>query len=239
MSKEISAFLRIEKLAKGKIEGYEYWDEIPLGVENVLIGRPSSSQSAVQPDIRITGDDYISRNQAEIYYSVEDNSYMIRDTGSLNQTFLNSVILEKTKTYRLRDHDLIGLSKINNDMRVVFRFRSSEATLPSWVEEQAIKPGSRKGLNINIATHSVTMNGKEIPLTRKEYEVLKFLHYKKGEACRIDEIAWEVWGDGGASDELVVKYISRLRDKLEHDSTTPVYIITVPGRHGCYILELG
>ncbi len=238
MNEKTNAFLRIEKLAKGKVEGYEQWDEIPLSTDAMLIGRPGKKSDAIPPDIKIMGDDYISRNQAEIYYSFGDGCFMLRDDGSLNGTFLNDEILEKNKPYPLRDHDLIGFGKIQGETRVVFRFSASDATLPPWVEEKPAKPPGKQGLSINIAARRVLVTGKEIPLTRKEFKVIEVLYNNRGNACSIDDISWEVWGKEGASDELIAKYISRLREKIELEPSKPRYIVTVPGRHGCYRLDL-
>jgi hypothetical protein len=238
MSEEANAFLRVEKLAKGKVEGHERWDEIPLDTDAVLIGRPSRKPDAIPPDIKILGDDYISRNQAEIYYSFSDGCFMLRDNGSLNGTFLNGEMLEKNKPYPLKDHDLIGFSKISGEMRVIFRFRASDATLPAWIEEKPVGPPEKQGLSINLAARRVFVAGKEIPLTRKEFKVIEVLYNNRGNACSIDDISWEVWGKEGASDELIAKYISRLREKIELEPSKPRYIVTVPGRQGCYRLDL-
>jgi len=238
MNEKTIAFLRVEKLVKGKIEGYEQWDEIPLGTDAVLIGRPSKKPDAIPPDIMILGDDYISRNQAEIYYSFSDGYFMLRDNGSLNGTFLNSEMLEKNKPYPLKDHDLIGFCKISGEVRLVLRFRTSDSTLPPWVEEMHDGPPEKQGFFINIAARRVFISGKEVPLTRKEFKVIEVLYNNKGNACSIDDISWEVWGKEGASDELIAKYISRLREKIEPEPPKPRYIVTVPGRHGCYRLDL-
>jgi len=238
MNGKINASLRVEKLAKGKVEGYEQWDEIPLGTDVVLIGRAGKKPDAIPPDIKILGDDYISRNQAEIYYGFSDGCFMLRDNSSLNGTFLNGEMLEKNKPYPLKDHDLIGFSKISGEMRVIFRFRASDATLPPWVEEKPVGPPEKQGLAIHLAARRVFVAGKEIPLTRKEFKVIEVLYNNRGNACSLDDISWEVWGKQGASDELIAKYISRLREKIEPEPSKPRYVITVPGRHGCYRLDL-
>jgi len=238
MKEKISAFLRVEKLEKGKIEGYEQWDEIPLSTDAVLIGRPSKKPDAIPPDINILGDDYISRNQAEIYYSFSDGCFILRDNGSLNGTFLNGKMIETNKPYPIKDHDLIGFSKISGEMRLILRFRASYSTLPPWVEEKPVGPPGKEGLFLNLAARRVYAAGKEIPLTGKEFKVIEVLHNNKGNACSIDDISWEVWGKEGASDELIAKYISRLREKIEPEPSKPRYIVTVPGRHGCYRLDL-
>lgn len=232
-------FLRIEKLTRGRVEGYEEWDEIPLGTDSVLIGRPSHKKDAFVPDIKIVGDDYVSRgaDHAEIYYSFSDGHYMLRDNGSTNGTFLNGEQLEINRPYSLKDNDLIGLARISGEMRVVLRFRDSEKTPPPWNDDSG-RPPKNEGLAINLAARRVAVAGREVPLTRKEFKVLEVLYNNRGKACSIDDISWEVWGNEGASDELIAKYISRLREKIEADPGVPRYIHTVPGRHGCYRLEI-
>jgi len=238
MSEKTGSFLRVEKLVKGKVEGYEQWDEIPLSTDAMLIGRPSKKPDAIPPDIKILGDDYISRNHAEIYYSFSDGCFMLRDNGSLNGTFLNGEMIEKNKAYPIKDHDLIGFSKISGEMRVILRFRTSYSTLPPWVEEKPSRPPEKQGFSINIAARRVFVDGKEVPLTKKEFKVIEVLYNNRGNACSIDDISWEVWGNEGAGDELIAKYISRLREKIELEPSKPCYIVTVPGRHGCYRLDL-
>jgi len=238
MNEKTGAFLRVEKLIKGKVEGYEQWDEIPLSTEVMLIGRPSKKPDAIPPDIKISGDDYISRNHAEIYYSFSDGCFMLRDNGSLNGTFLNGEMIEENKAYPIRDHDLIGFSRISGEMRVILRFRTSYSTLPPWVEEKSSRPPEKQGFSINIAARRVFVDGKEVPLTKKEFKVIEVLYNNKENACSIDDISWEVWGKEGASEELIAKYISRLREKIELEPSKPRYVVTVPGRHGCYRLEL-
>jgi len=231
------AFLRIEKVAKGKVEGYEQWQEIPLGTDAVLIARPASEPDAIPPDIKVIGDDYVSRTPVEISYSLSDGSYLLRDCGTPNGTFLNGEPVEKDgRAYRLKDYDLIGLAKVQGEMRVIFRFRVSHRTQPAWVAGEPCKAPAKKGLSVNLAARRVFVDDKDIPLTRTEWKVFEILHVNRGKICTMDDITWEVWGPSGAAPELVAKYIQRLRDKLEPDRSKPRYIVTHSA--GGYILEM-
>jgi pSer/pThr/pTyr-binding forkhead associated (FHA) protein len=239
MEQNIQAFLQIEQLIKGKIEGYELRGEIPLSTDAVLIARPSRQPGQVQPDIKIVGDDSITRthndtrSHAEIYYSFSDGCFMLRDNGSTNGTFLNGEQLEIDKPYPLKDYDQIGLARITGEMRVIFRFRTSEATVGPWADDDFVKP--KEGLSLNIKARRVYISTKEIPITKTEFEVIQFLYENKGNACSKDDIAWAVWGKEGASDETIAQYISRLRKKIELDPAKPRYIVTV---HDRYRLDL-
>jgi pSer/pThr/pTyr-binding forkhead associated (FHA) protein len=239
MTEKVKAFLRIEKLTTGKIDGYEMWQEIPLEASAIIIGRPSRSPDAISPDIKIVGDDYITRvEHAEIFYSDQDGCFMIKDSKSRNGTFVNEEIIEKNEPFRLKDRDIIGLAKIGGELRVKFRFKLNDETAPPWAEDKDQKHIPEKGLHINVASKKVFVNGHEVSLTKTELKLLEMLYENKGNACSIDDIAWEVWGKEGASDELIAQHVRRLRARIEEDPSQPRYIITVPGKHGCYRLEI-
>jgi hypothetical protein len=231
------AFLRVEKLTKGKVEGFEPWQKIPLGTDAVLIARPSSEADAIAPDIKIIGDDYISRTPVQIHYSVTDKCYKLSDLGTTNGTFLNGQQIDSDgEAHNLKDFDLIGLAKVQGEMRVLIRFRLGEKTQPPWIVDKTAGPSTTQGLSVNPEARRVYVDGKEVPLTRTEWKLLQFLHANRGKVCTMDEITWEVWGPDGAFPELVAKYIQRLRDKIEPDRSKPRYIM----RHsaGGYMLQL-
>jgi hypothetical protein len=237
MAEQAKAFLRIEKLVKGKVEGYERWQEVPLGTDAVLIARPSSEPDAIAPDVEIVGDDYISRKPIEVHYSFSDQGYMLCDHGTSNGTYLNGELIESDgRLYRLKDYDLIGLARVRGEMRVLLRFRTSHKTQPGWVDEEPCRPSVNKGLSVNLGARRVFVDGKEVPLTRTEWKVFQVLYANRGKSSTMDDITWEVWGPEGVLPELVAKYIQRLRDKIEPERSKPRYIITNPA--GGYILEL-
>jgi hypothetical protein len=238
MQERIKAFLRIERILSGKIMGYELWQEIPLNKERIIIGRAVSVPDSPLPDIKIIGDDYVTRGEhVEIFYNSENGCFMILDKKSLNGTFINEYILEKDKAYPLKDRDIIGLAKIDGEIRIKFRFRLNEET-PTWAEDDIRKSQIEKGLHINLMSKKVFVNGHEVSLTRTELKLLEVLYENKGNACSIDDIAWQIWGKAGASDELIAQHIRRLRAKIELNPSEPRYIITVPGKHGCYRLDM-
>jgi hypothetical protein len=239
MVEEIKAYLTIEKLTKGKIEGYELWDEIPLSTTAVILGRPSKDIDIITPDIKIIGDDYITRGEhVEIFYNFKDVCFMVRDLHSRNDTFLNGQILEKNNPYPLKSRDSIGLAKVGGETRVEFRFKLSDEdrTLPAWIDDGG-KPPPVKGLHVNLATKKVYVDGREVSLTKTELKLLEVLYENKGKPCNIDEISWEIWGKDSGYNELVSKHVQRLREKIEPEQSKPRYIVTVPGRHGCYRLD--
>jgi two-component system alkaline phosphatase synthesis response regulator PhoP len=72
------------------------------------------------------------------------------------------------------------------------------------------------GLWIDLAKCEVTLEGKIIELTFKEYELLRFLAGHRGRAYTRDSLLNKVWGyDYYGGDRTVDVHIRRLRSKIE------------------------
>ena len=83
------------------------------------------------------------------------------------------------------------------------------------------------GLLINELSHYVEVNGKQIDLTRKEFNLLVYLIQNKGILLHRDSILNHVWGfDYFGDTRTVDTHINRLREKL---SDTGEFIHTVRG----------
>jgi two-component system alkaline phosphatase synthesis response regulator PhoP len=82
------------------------------------------------------------------------------------------------------------------------------------------------GLTIDLATCEVTVNGKLVELTFKEYELLKLLASNKGRVYTRETLLDKIWGyDYYGGDRTVDVHVRRLRSKIEDASHT--YIETV------------
>ena len=234
MKSEESAFLRIEK---GRVEGYRESEMIPLSPDVTIIGRPPTKKEVdfQMPDIKI-GDDFVSRGHIKIYYSHSGKSYMLeeRKAGTPNHSFINEKQIEPDKAYPLTDGDEIGMAKVHGQYRVVFRFRKSGEsgieTLPGFNE---IGDPAEKGLKIDIGARIVWLDGKEIHLRKKEFDLIAYLYQKQGKACSREEIAMNVWKgkdgeqDGIISEETIDTTVHRIREAIESDPLTPKYIKTI------------
>ncbi|OGO06103.1 MAG: hypothetical protein A2Y60_06630 [Chloroflexi bacterium RBG_13_54_9] len=81
-------------------------------------------------------------------------------------------------------------------------------------------------LVIDQAKYEVSINGKAIALTFREYELLKFLASNGGRVFTRDKLLDEVWGyDYYGGDRTVDVHIRRLRSKIE--DSTHTFIETV------------
>lgn len=87
-----------------------------------------------------------------------------------------------------------------------------------------------KGLEINTASHKVHINGKEVQLTAKEYELLVFLAKNPNIVFTKDHIFETIWGDESLGDTATVPvHIQKLRKKIEKDPSNPEFIETLWG----------
>jgi two-component system KDP operon response regulator KdpE len=85
-------------------------------------------------------------------------------------------------------------------------------------------------LTINLNTRAVSVQGKPIKLTAKEYMVLVCLVQNADQLVTGQQIMEKVWGwEYRDSVEYVHVYISRLRKKLEVNPTAPKYVLTEHG----------
>lgn len=71
------------------------------------------------------------------------------------------------------------------------------------------------GVTIDLGRHAVTVDGAEVTLTRKEFQVLALLAGARGTVCTRSRIVAEVWGRSwpGANRTLDV-HVATLRTKL-------------------------
>ena len=86
---------------------------------------------------------------------------------------------------------------------------------------------SFNGLKINEASHVVTINGEEILLSPKEYDLLLYFAKNVDIALSRDTILDKVWGfDYFGGLRTVDTHVKRLREKLKDKAD---YIVTVRG----------
>lgn len=86
------------------------------------------------------------------------------------------------------------------------------------------------GLVINSGSYEVTVDGKPVELTPKEFELLDFLARNAGRVMTRDALLNNIWGYSYAGDTRIVDvHVSHLREKIENNPKNPVYIKTVRG----------
>jgi Response regulators consisting of a CheY-like receiver domain and a winged-helix DNA-binding domain len=89
---------------------------------------------------------------------------------------------------------------------------------------------SCRGLEINHASHKVFLNGNEIQLTAKEYDLLYFLASNPNIVFSKERLFDAIWGMGEFGDLATVPvHIQKIRKKIEDDPVNPEFIETLWG----------
>ncbi|MEZ7667124.1 winged helix-turn-helix domain-containing protein [Rothia sp. 27098_8_161] len=109
-------------------------------------------------------------------------------------------------------------------IRAVLRRRSAET-------DSTIEPVLQGGpVRMDIDRHVVTVNGEEISMPLKEFELLEILLRNVGRVMTRGQLIERVWGADYVGDTKTLDvHIKRLRSKIEPDSSAPQYVVTVRG----------
>jgi two-component system response regulator MtrA len=132
-------------------------------------------------------------------------------------------------------HDVVLGLEAGADDYMVKPFNPSElvARLKVRLRRSNIDPitSLRIGdLAIDQVAHTIARDGKAIPLTRLEFDLLVALAKEPGRVFTREALLSEVWGYQHATDtRLVNVHIQRLRSKIEKDPDSPELILTVRG----------
>ncbi|HHV29972.1 response regulator transcription factor [Acetivibrio mesophilus] len=87
-----------------------------------------------------------------------------------------------------------------------------------------------RGLEIQKDSRRVFVNGKEVNLAQKEFDILLFLAQNPNRVFSREELFDRVWGLDALGDAATVTvHIGRIRDKIESEPSNPQYIETVWG----------
>lgn len=86
------------------------------------------------------------------------------------------------------------------------------------------------GMTIDTDKRSVSINGTEVRLSRKEFEVLALMVTHPGRVFERSVLLERVWGGEAVVDERTVDvHIRWLREKIEPEPSKPVHLLTLRG----------
>lgn len=84
-----------------------------------------------------------------------------------------------------------------------------------------------RDLEVNIVNRSVTLGGKEVRLTAKEFDLLQLFINNRGKVFSREAMLETVWKyDYMGDDRTVDVHIRRLREKIERNTSQPEFIFT-------------
>lgn len=82
------------------------------------------------------------------------------------------------------------------------------------------------GIEIRVAAREVTVNGKPVPLTPREFDVLAYLAARAGQVISRQQLLEDVWRSSEEWQDAatVTEHIRRIRLKIEPDPSAPRWI---------------
>jgi two-component system, OmpR family, KDP operon response regulator KdpE len=138
-------------------------------------------------------------------------------------------------TVRSAEKDKVSALDAGADDYVVKPFGIQEllarirAALRRSPNEQGETAVSSKDLELDFEKRIITVRGKTVHLTPKEFELLRQLALNRGEPITHRRLLQAVWGpDYGEETESLRVVINQLRKKIELDPKNPRFIRTEP-----------
>ena len=120
-----------------------------------------------------------------------------------------------------------------NPLELIARVKSQlrrYTMLGGNVEEKKQNTIQNGGLEINLETHEVFVDGEERKLTPVEFGILSFLAENAGRVFSIHQIYEAVWKEPSYNAENTVSvHIRRIREKIEINAKEPKYVKVVWG----------
>ncbi|WP_410655387.1 response regulator transcription factor [Amycolatopsis sp. lyj-112] len=85
------------------------------------------------------------------------------------------------------------------------------------------------GLRLQMNARQGTLDGVELPLTSREFDLLAFFLAHPGTAFSRNDLLEKVWGWDFGDQSTVTVHVRRLREKIEREPAKPVRVATVWG----------
>ena len=135
---------------------------------------------------------------------------------------------ERTKVQALDAGADDYVTKPFSMVELLARVRASlrRIPLPDEVEPANIEIGD---FRIDLAAHKVSVRGKEVHLTPKEFDLLVYLARHAGKVVPHRSLLASIWGGQSTEQvEYLRVFVGQLRKKLEPEASSPRYIVTEP-----------
>jgi DNA-binding response OmpR family regulator len=85
------------------------------------------------------------------------------------------------------------------------------------------------GIALDRRSRQVTVRGRPVELTQREFDLLAFLMAHPAEVFRREVLLEQVWGYTFGDTSTVTVHVRRLREKIEDDPSEPAFVQTVWG----------
>jgi len=100
----------------------------------------------------------------------------------------------------------------------------------SEISQQSPPSLTFDGLTIDFEKRIVTVDGKQVRLTPKEFALLTILSRNAGKVVTHKQILTAVWGPAHTDDNQYLRvFIRQLRNKIDRKTAGPALILAEPG----------
>jgi len=106
------------------------------------------------------------------------------------------------------------------------------AVLRRRVDDEVVDDGVLEagGVRVDVDRHQVSVNGREIAMPLKEFELLELLLRNAGRVLTRGQLIDRVWGADYFGDTKTLDvHVKRIRSKIEADPSNPKLLLTVRG----------
>src|SRR6185503_18242680 len=109
------------------------------------------------------------------------------------------------------------------------RIRATLRRAPEQSEDSEPSTIETGNFRVNLETREVTVSGRQVRLTPKEFDLLVYMVRHPGKVLTHRTLLAAVWGGNYIEQtEYLRVFIGQLRKKIESDPTSPRYILTEP-----------
>lgn len=113
-----------------------------------------------------------------------------------------------------------GIEELLARIRATLRRAAPAESMPKFISPE---------LTVDFESRQVRVRGKDVRLTPKEFELLRFLISNRGKAVGHRKLLQTVWGpDYGDETEYLRVFMNQLRKKIERDPHNPKFLKTEP-----------
>ena len=96
------------------------------------------------------------------------------------------------------------------------------------VDDEAVLESGR--VRMDVERHTVSVDGDEVPMPLKEFELLELLLRNSGRVLTRGQLIDRVWGADYFGDTKTLDvHVKRIRSKIEQDPSSPELLVTVRG----------
>lgn len=115
-----------------------------------------------------------------------------------------------------------GIQELLARIRALLRQQADTDVVPEAFDDGRLR--------VDTVLHKVTLEGRVLRLSKKEFALLSLLISYRGRIVTQRQLLTEVWGKSHVEDAHYLRIlIARLRAKLEDDPGAPRYLETEPG----------